>query len=67
MTRAKQSVVVGVDGSESSSQAALWAAAEAERLSVPLRVVGGFPSLLVGSVARGVLHHPPCPVAVVPG
>ncbi|MEU6264131.1 hypothetical protein [Saccharopolyspora shandongensis] len=44
MTRAKQSVVVGVDGSESSSQAALWAAA-----------------------ARGVLHHPPCPVAVVPG
>ncbi|SDX75224.1 Nucleotide-binding universal stress protein, UspA family [Saccharopolyspora shandongensis] len=39
MTRAKQSVVVGVDGSESSLQAALWAAAEAERLSVPLRVV----------------------------
>jgi nucleotide-binding universal stress UspA family protein len=39
MTRTKQSVVVGVDGSESSLQAALWAASEADRLSVPLHLV----------------------------
>ncbi|MBB5157512.1 universal stress protein [Saccharopolyspora phatthalungensis] len=39
MTRTKQSVVVGVDGSESSLQAALWAAAEADRLSVPLHLI----------------------------
>ncbi|MEV5536422.1 universal stress protein [Saccharopolyspora shandongensis] len=39
MTSAKQSVVVGVDGSESSAQAALWAAAEAARLGVPAHLV----------------------------
>jgi nucleotide-binding universal stress UspA family protein len=39
MTRGTQSVVVGVDGSGPSARAALWAAAEAVRLSVPLRLV----------------------------
>lgn len=39
MARTKQSVVVGVDGSESSAQAALWAADEAARLAVPLHLV----------------------------
>ncbi|MBB5159759.1 universal stress protein [Saccharopolyspora phatthalungensis] len=39
MARSKQSVVVGVDGSESSVQAALWAAAEAARLAVPAHLV----------------------------
>ncbi|QIZ39968.1 universal stress protein [Saccharopolyspora sp. ASAGF58] len=39
MARTKQSVVVGVDGSESSAQAALWATAEATRLAVPVHLV----------------------------
>lgn len=39
MTRTEQPVVVGVDGSASSAQAALWAATEAMRLSVSLRVI----------------------------
>jgi nucleotide-binding universal stress UspA family protein len=39
MTRTRQAVVVGVDGSEPSAQAALWAAAEAERLAVSLHLV----------------------------
>ncbi|MEU6268159.1 universal stress protein [Saccharopolyspora shandongensis] len=39
MAREEQSVVVGVDGSGASARAALWAAAEAVRLSVPLRLV----------------------------
>jgi nucleotide-binding universal stress UspA family protein len=39
MARTRQSVVVGVDGSESSAQAALWATAEAARMAVPLHLV----------------------------
>ena len=39
MTRTEQPVVVGVDGSASSARAALWAATEAMRLAVPLRLV----------------------------
>lgn len=50
-----RSVVVGVDGSESSDAAARWAADEAARRDLPLRVVhavppvtpGAFPSALV--------------------
>ncbi|RRO14084.1 universal stress protein [Saccharopolyspora rhizosphaerae] len=39
MERAEQSIVVGVDGSNSSAQAAVWAAAEAVRLAAPLHLV----------------------------
>ncbi|MCI2418207.1 universal stress protein [Saccharopolyspora sp. K220] len=39
MARTRQSVVVGVDGSRSSEQAAAWAAAEAVRLAIPMHLV----------------------------
>lgn len=48
-------------------QALHEAAEHAQLLVLGHRGGGGFTGLLVGSVARGVLHHAPCPVAVVPG
>ena len=40
--RAHRSIVVGVDGSESALQAVRWAAQEAHRRRVPLRLVSAF-------------------------
>jgi nucleotide-binding universal stress UspA family protein len=40
--QAYRPVVVGVDGSESALQAVAWAAGEAHRRRVPLRLVSAF-------------------------
>ncbi len=40
----RKSIVVGVDGSERAMRAAVWAAAVAQRKSVPLRVAHVLPS-----------------------
>jgi nucleotide-binding universal stress UspA family protein len=42
------------------------AAEGADLLIVGRRGGGGFASLRLGSVSRGVLHHAPCPVMIVP-
>jgi nucleotide-binding universal stress UspA family protein len=46
--------------------ALLAAAAGAQLLVVGFRGRGGFDGMRLGSVADAVLHHAPCPVAVIP-
>ena len=45
--------------------ALLTAGAEAQMLVVGSRGLGGLEGMSLGSVVQAVLHHSPCPVAVV--
>lgn len=48
------------------ARALLEAATDADLLAVGRRGLGGFKSLLLGSVSQAVLGHAPCPVLVIP-
>ena len=61
-------IVVGVDGSPSSSRALCWAARQAQLTGSPLHAVIAWhwpPTL--GAVGQRVAAHARCPVVVVPG
>lgn len=48
------------------ADALLSQAQGADLLVVGSRGLGGFSSLLLGSISQQVAHHAPCPVAIVP-
>ncbi|ASU78925.1 universal stress protein [Actinopolyspora erythraea] len=56
-----------IDVEEHPVTGLLELARRADLVVVGRRGSGGFSGLMLGSVARSVLHHASCPVAVVPG
>jgi nucleotide-binding universal stress UspA family protein len=58
---AAKPVIVGTNGSDESLLAVEWAALEARRHALPLRIVSA-----PGSIQHAVLDHAHGPVAVVP-
>jgi nucleotide-binding universal stress UspA family protein len=48
------------------ADALLSQAQGADMLVVGSRGLGGFSSLLLGSISQQVAHHAPCPVAIIP-
>lgn len=49
-----------------AAEAVLKAAKDADLVVVGSRGLGGFGSLLLGSVSQQIVQHSPCPVVVVP-
>jgi nucleotide-binding universal stress UspA family protein len=55
-------IAVGIDGSRSALDAVRWAARDARGRGRALRLVH---ACVLGSTSRHLLHHSPCPAAVV--
>jgi nucleotide-binding universal stress UspA family protein len=65
-TLAPEAAVRGLLVEGAPAEALLEAAGPADLLVVGSRGLGGFRSLLLGSISQQVAHHAPCPVVIVP-
>jgi nucleotide-binding universal stress UspA family protein len=58
--------VVPVASPGGAAHAVLQSAEDADLVVIGSRGLGAFQRLLLGSVATQIVHHAPCPVAVIP-
>lgn len=81
MTGMTDGIIAGYDGSASSDEALRWAARQAWARGATLTIclvwpaadlrqlgdwgLGGLEGMSLGSVAGALVHHSPCPVAVI--